>query len=139
MKIYFAGSIRGGRQDQALYFEIIKQLEKFGTVLTEHVGNVKVVETETARKDTDIFARDVNWLTQSDAVVAEVTSPSLGVGYEIAMAESLGKKIICIFRPANDRHLSAMIAGNPRLQVSEYTDLVDLDKIFSDFFYLRNR
>lgn len=38
-KIYFAGSIRGGRQDTALYERIIKQLQQYGHVFTEHVGN----------------------------------------------------------------------------------------------------
>ena len=39
LNIYFGGSISGGRNDAALYAEIIKYLEKFGKVLTEHVGN----------------------------------------------------------------------------------------------------
>ena len=39
MKIYFAGSIRGGRQDAALYEQIIQYLKTFGEVLTEHVGD----------------------------------------------------------------------------------------------------
>jgi 2'-deoxynucleoside 5'-phosphate N-hydrolase len=38
-KIYFAGSIRGGRDDVNLYFEIIDYLKSFGEVLTEHVGD----------------------------------------------------------------------------------------------------
>ena len=38
MKIYFAGSIRGGRQDKDIYAEIIKHLSALGVVLTEHVG-----------------------------------------------------------------------------------------------------
>ncbi len=39
MKIYFAGSICGGRDDKELYLEIIKKLTSFGTVLAEHVGD----------------------------------------------------------------------------------------------------
>ena len=39
MKIYFAGSIRGGRDDQELYFDMITDLQNHGTVLTEHIGN----------------------------------------------------------------------------------------------------
>jgi len=33
------------------------------------------------------------------AVVAEVTQPSLGVGYEIGRAIEKNKKILCLFRP----------------------------------------
>lgn len=38
-KIYFAGSIRAGRDDADLYAKLIKLLQKYGTVLTEHVGD----------------------------------------------------------------------------------------------------
>ena len=44
MKIYFAGSIRGGREDAALYLQIIDYLKSFGEVLTEHVGDPKLTE-----------------------------------------------------------------------------------------------
>ena len=44
LKIYFAGSIRGGRSDVALYHRIVKLLQKYGTVLTEHVGDSGIDE-----------------------------------------------------------------------------------------------
>ena len=37
-KIYFAGSIAGGRQDEDLYGRIIAKLGEYGKVLTEIVG-----------------------------------------------------------------------------------------------------
>ena len=46
-KIYFCGSIKGGRQDAGLYARIIKKLKDYGTVLTEHVGDIDVVEKGT--------------------------------------------------------------------------------------------
>ena len=39
MRIYFAGSIRGGRDDVQLYLKIVKLLQRYGTVLTEHVAD----------------------------------------------------------------------------------------------------
>ena len=42
MKIYFAGSIRGGRDDQQKYFKLIEFLATRVEVLTEHVGNSKL-------------------------------------------------------------------------------------------------
>lgn len=53
------------------------------------------------------------WLEQCDIVVAEVTTPSLGVGYEIATARHLGKQILCLFHevPGCEGKLSAMIEG----------------------------
>lgn len=37
-KIYFAGSIRGGRVDAALYQRMIGYIQKTDIVLTEHIG-----------------------------------------------------------------------------------------------------
>ena len=42
--IYFAGSIRAGRNDALLYATIVKHLKKYGTVLTEHVGDPSLTE-----------------------------------------------------------------------------------------------
>lgn len=36
-------------------------------------------------------------------VVAEVTQPSLGVGYELGRAVVLNKQILCLFRPRSGR------------------------------------
>ena len=36
-------------------------------------------------------------------VIAEVTQPSLGVGLELGQAIALGKKILCLFRPASGK------------------------------------
>jgi hypothetical protein len=39
-------------------------------------------------------------------MVAEVTQPSLGVGYEIGRAVSFEKKILCLFKPDSDKSMS---------------------------------
>ena len=81
MKIYFAGSVRGGRDDKELYAEIVNKLGPFGTVLTEHLADKSLTSAgEGNISERDIYARDVEWLMSADAVVAEVTTPSLGVG-----------------------------------------------------------
>lgn len=78
------------------------------------------------------------WLTTADVIVAEVTTPSLGVGYEIATAEYLNKKILCIYRQQEGRRLSAMINGNKKLKVILYKDIEDLHPIFANFFIIQN-
>ena len=121
MKIYFAGSIRGGRDDQPLYFQIIEHLKKTCTVLTEHISDTKLTTTgEPGEKDEWIYSRDMDWLNEADVLVAEVTNPSLGVGYEISKAESSGKPVVCLFRESSGRTLSAMIAGNTNLKIVYY-------------------
>ena len=90
MKIYFAGAIRGGRKDVQLYEKLIAYLGEKGQVLTEHVGSLGIESIgEIFRKDEDIYNRDIKWLQSANIVVAEVTTPSLGVGYELGIAEKL--------------------------------------------------
>jgi len=128
LRIYFAGSIRGGREDRALYRDLVARLGRYGDVLTEHVGDANLTETgEEGSSDREIFERDLTWLRSSDAVVAEISTPSLGVGYEVAVAEQLGKPILCLYHGGHDRKLSAMLAGNPRLTVLEYRSPIELE------------
>lgn len=135
MKIYFAGSIRGGRQDQALYLELIETLSQYGVVLTEHVGDPRVFgDGDFEPADPVIYERDMSWLKSADVVVAEVTIPSLGVGYEIAMAETMDTPILCLYRPQAGKSLSAMLTGNPKLTIREYCGLGDVQPIMASFF-----
>ena len=73
-----------------------------------------------------IHDRDMKWLIDSDLIIAEVTNPSLGVGYEIGRALEYDKKIICLYRKDSPSRLSAMISGSKLIQVLEYKDFNDL-------------
>ena len=135
VEIYFGGSIRGGRDDQELYKQIIGLLSEYGTVLTEHVGRKTLsVMGEENLTDPEIYSRDMELLDRSQKRVFEVTNPSLGVGYEIAQAERDEGSSLCLYRPTEGKRLSAMIAGNPRLQVCEYHIVEDLRPVFDRFF-----
>jgi len=135
MKIYFAGSIRGGRDDKEIYLQIINHLGKYGKVLTEHVGDKNLsILGEDGKTEDYIFNRDMAWVKESDVIVAEVTQPSLGVGYELGMGESLGKKVYCLYRPQEGKKLSAMIGGNKYFIITEYKTLEDAKKLIDGFF-----
>ena len=131
MKIYFAGSLRGGREDVELYGHIVNLLGRHGQVLTEHVGQHDLGEDDLS--DEAIFRRDMAWLTEADVLVAETTVPSHGVGYEIGRAEALSKPVLCLHRPAAGRRLSAMLAGNPNVRCESYRNLEDLGPLFDAF------
>jgi nucleoside 2-deoxyribosyltransferase len=130
MNIYFAGSIRGGREDAALYARIIDFLRPFGNVFTEHVGDTALTDQgDEGFTDRQIHDRDMDWLLASDVIVAEVTTVSTGVGYEIGRAVALGKKVICLYRELPGKRLSAMIAGCPHLSMKIYHHLEELEKL----------
>lgn len=127
MKIYFAGSIRGGREDAELYQQIIDFLKSFGDVLTEHIGDPRLTDSgDDGPTDRYIHDRDLMWLQSADVLVAEVTTVSLGVGYEIGRAVESGKKVLCLYRPGTGKKLSAMIAGCPNLELVKYSNTLEL-------------
>ena len=137
MRIYFAGSIRGGRQDAEIYFRMIEFLKNYGEVLTEHVGDYSLTEKgNDGPSDRLIHDRDLDWLMSADVIVAEVTAVSLGVGYEVGRAVSLGKKVLCLHREPAERKLSAMISGCPGVVVVYYTDFQDAMNAIAGFLSL---
>ena len=108
MKIYFAGSIRGGRIDAALYQRLIAYMQRKDTVLTEHIGSPDLNLMEQGKRDVEIYDQDTAWLRESDILIGECTCPSLGVGYELAYAEKIGKPCH-IFYDRTKTQLSAML------------------------------
>lgn len=132
-KVYFAGSIRGGRIDATLYHRIIDYIKQTDIVLTEHVGMSNLsLTTQTKEIDTYIYERDTEWLKESDLVVAECTCPSLGVGYELAYAESHHIPAY-VFYDKSKSNISAMLNGNSYFTIISYESEDDiypvLDKI----------
>ncbi|MBQ8094754.1 MAG: nucleoside 2-deoxyribosyltransferase [Clostridia bacterium] len=131
MKIYFAGSIRGGRDDVGLYHRIIEHLKQEHTVLTEQVGDLSLQEAST---DREIYVQDTAWLREADIVIAECSTPSLGVGYELAYAEKYGKPVH-IFHNRSRGNLSAMLTGDEYFKIHPYENENDiypvLDKLLA--------
>ena len=69
----------------------------------------------------------------SDIIIAEVTNPSLGVGYEIGRAIENNKKIICLYRGKEGKKLSAMIAGSNDLILENYSNIESAKKIIKNY------
>lgn len=135
MKVYFAGSIRGGRKDRQKYSELIEFISGQAEVLTEHVRSPKIKKSgETKLDDFEIYRRDMEWLNSADAVIAEVTTPSLGVGYELGVAEKLNKPVLCLFNEETQNHrLSAMLLGNSSFFNFRYKTLLQAKHKISEF------
>jgi 2'-deoxynucleoside 5'-phosphate N-hydrolase len=126
--IYFAGAISAGRSDAALYARIIAALRELGhEVWCEHVGSPDLTAGGEADEGAAIFRRDMEWLAEvargGGALVAEISVPSTGVGYEIASARYRFKMpVICLFRPAYVVRCTAMVAGDSEITLIKYAD-----------------
>jgi len=116
-----------------MYGALVKVIKKYAEVVTEIFADKSLTTAGMTSPTGDIWSNDIRWIGQADAVIAEVTNPSLGVGYEIAKAEKMGKPILCLFRPAGEKSLSAMIAGSPHATVFEYEDPLSAEHAISSF------
>jgi len=104
MKIYFAGSIRGGRVDASLYHRMIEYMQAVHTVLTEHVGDL--------------------------SLSAHECSPDNDIANELAYAERYG--VPChLFYNSQRCQLSAMIRGNSYFNVYPYTKEEEIFEILA--------
>jgi 2'-deoxynucleoside 5'-phosphate N-hydrolase len=117
MNIYFACSITGGRQDEQVYQLLVAALQEFGHhVPTALLASPDVMPLEGVVPAWDVYERDVRWISECDLLLAEVSTPSHGVGYEIGYALSLEKQVLCLYRKG--RKVSKMILGNPHPQLT---------------------
>ena len=133
MKIYFACSIRGGRDDAESYGELVGHIKTRATVLTEIFADGILTSQGMNKPSSEIWATDTAWVKESDAIIAEATNPSLGVGYEIAKAEEWGKPVLALFRNDGSRKLSAMIEGSPNTTTAYYSNLAEANSAIDVF------
>jgi 2'-deoxynucleoside 5'-phosphate N-hydrolase len=128
LTIYFAGAISGGRGDVAHYREIVSALEGDGhRVLAGAVAAENVGADGERLESKAIFERDMQWIEDADVLVAEVSTPSTGVGYEIATARYSRKiPVICLYRPAYTKRCTAMVSGDLGIDLIEYADTAEM-------------
>ena len=123
MNIYFACSITGGRAFEPVYQEFTRALLADGhEVPTAHLAESNVMALEKVIDPQEVYNRDIAWIRDCDALIAEVSVPSHGVGYEIGFALEQGKPVLCLAQEGIS--VSKMITGNmhPALQVKYYRD-----------------
>lgn len=121
MNIYFACSITGGRDFESVYQVITRTLAEEGhEVPTAHLAESGVTALEAVIDPLEVYSRDVAWIRASEALIAEISAPSHGVGYEIGFALGLGKPVLALYEEG--RKVSKMISGNPdpNLSVKAY-------------------
>lgn len=133
MKIYIAGAIKGDISYQKYYKEVVDHVIETGHTAYSELN--KELFTSQKLTDKEIFTRDIRWIEDSELMIAEISGPSLGVGFEISFALShLKLPVLALF--CNDAGtVSAMITGctSDLLTVKSYTSSADLIKIIEDF------
>jgi hypothetical protein len=133
MIIYCAGPIRGDVSYQKFYAEIINHIEEEGhSALAEFNGKFSMSIPLTDRQ---IYKRDLKWIDGSRLMIAEISGPSLGVGFEIAYAIFQRKIPVLALVNSGVENISAMLSGcdSPLLTISEYKNMDDMKRIVTEF------
>ena len=136
MNLYFSCSLTGGRGDETIYGLIVDHLLAAGhEVPTESLARPEIMSEERVIDPRVVYQRDMEWIQDCDALIAEVSTPSHGVGYEIAFALGLDKPVLCCFR--HGASVSKMITGNssPGLLVRSYQDPEHALTLVDEFLY----
>ena len=134
MRIYFGCSITGGRSQEKEYQQIVRILVDDGhQVPTAHLSQPDVMDLELVVDPVEIYNRDIQWIDNCQAMIAEVSTPSHGVGYEISYALTSQKPVLCLHR--SSIRVSKMITGNqnPLLQVKDYRSTEEIPALIRDF------
>ncbi|MCC6003385.1 MAG: nucleoside 2-deoxyribosyltransferase [Thermofilum sp.] len=135
VKVYFAAPMRGDRSALGSVKRICAALEELGcTVLTKHVAE-EILDIDRGMTPEEIFARDIKLMEEADILVAEVSYPSLGVGFEIAYSLLRGKKVIALALKDRLPQVSAMIRGITwsNFRLVPYTDPGDALQKLRDY------
>ena len=133
MIIYCAGPIRGDVSYKKFYSELINHIEDQGhSALAEFNGKFSVSIPLTDRQ---IYKRDLKWIDGSKLMIAEISGPSLGVGFEIAYAIFQRKIPVLALVNSDVEKISAMLSGcdSTLLTISEYNSIDDMKKIIADY------
>lgn len=129
--VYFACAISAGRQDALVYSRIAAVLSCHARVITPEFAAVDFFE-DPSLSPARVNERDLNLLVNADCLIAEITVPSLGVGYEISKAESWGKPVLCLYRPRAGV-ASPMITGAKGVAAVRYRKQSDLAAVIEPF------
>ncbi|MBI3385390.1 hypothetical protein HY030_04320 [Candidatus Gottesmanbacteria bacterium] len=114
MKLYFTASFSGGREFLKQYQKIISSLKAGKNQVSGEQLLLEHAEVNGNGKDPQvIFEREKTRIEEAEAIIAEVSEPSLGVGSEIAYALTLDKPVLALFYKESENKLSPMISGNP--------------------------
>jgi nucleoside 2-deoxyribosyltransferase len=122
MNVYLAAAMTKPDNDLGVIAGLLACLEAEGHVVpTRHVARPHAREADACASDRALAERDLAWLRASDALVAEVTAPSHGVGIEVATAAQIALPTLVLFREG--RPVSRLLTGLDGIESASYRDL----------------
>jgi len=129
MKIFFIASIHGKQKFIDHYQKIVDIVEaKDHKITADHVLNSTKMEMAKWDHDQDLaFHKKVlRGIKSHDVVLAEISYPSLSVGYLLALAVESGKPAIALYNTEKKPHLLRTLEADDKFYSYQYRDYVDL-------------
>jgi hypothetical protein len=138
MRIYFSATITENQARKTHYKRILDYFRKEGHKVLEYGSDLELSnlinqdlnldELRNQYKELDSF------LKNSDVYVADVSEPSVSIGYEISQAVLLRKPVLVLKHQDSSFHPLSTIKGNKasHLKYKEYNDRT-LDMILKNF------
>jgi len=125
MKICFVASIKGKESHENDYRKIVGFLKTTGdTIMSDHVMEFTQSKLDSlTEKEKIVFNKSVfNLIKKSDIVVAEISYPSMSVGYLISLSLNLSKPTIVLYSGNdNGSNLLSTIEETDKLFIGKYS------------------
>lgn len=135
MKVYFSASNDVGYQRKIFYKKIISLLKTNGlTVEQSIVSHPSKKNLILPYEFNDVYNSVLKKIDNSDVLVADISDPSGGVGYQVYHAFYSKKPIIIIYSRDSLSNPSVIIRGikSKKVNILEYSDFADLEKKLDD-------
>jgi 2'-deoxynucleoside 5'-phosphate N-hydrolase len=132
MQVYLAAAMTNPSRDVAVAQALLAHLEAAGhRVPTGHVARWTGRADDAPLGEAQLARRDIAWVLESDALVAEVTTPSHGVGIEVAIASGRAIPVLLLYREGTV--VSRLLLGLPGVQVATFRDARDACEALAAF------
>jgi len=131
MKVFLTYKSKGNINTLEKIEKITEFLEKKRCIINnKDIRNKNANYLGDKMLDKEILNRNLELIKDADVLIAEITNPSLGVGYQINFAKNLNKKVICLYENQVKQELSPIINGDEDLIIIKYSELKELiDKL----------
>ena len=119
MRVYLAAAMTNPDRDLATVRAVLEHLEDLGhQVPTRHVACSDGREQDAVLTDSELARRDLAWITECDALVAEISAPSHGVGVEVTTGLQRGMPVLLLYREGVT--VSRLLLGLPGSETATY-------------------
>lgn len=119
MKIYLAHSLTQAPEDFKTEMIKLRELLKTEHEILEFKGLIDGTPE-------DVYKHDVECVKTCDLLLAEVSYPAIGLGFEIATAINLNKRILCCAKI--DAKVSRLVLGitEPNFTFMRYQNILEI-------------